>query len=277
MQHRWLMTLSLLLTTMASASGPAPSSSSIHTRGHAQSMHAQSMDLCRLQRATVQDGWRIRAYNVPADVSDIMLAAIEGNTPNVRAGLAALPSDQITRWRQTALDQAVLGNRPDTVRALIADGADPIGRAWSPPYAARFYRQGMAAMTKDPHMGDLAMAMDKHRVNLNQGTWLPQPLFQAAKCDETKVMAILFGAGASANATLRRTHDQLGVLTVSVINANPGATRMLLDHGADTCLFDHRVATSARRDHRKPVTLADIARKNGLPADLVARLQCHAP
>uniref|UniRef100_UPI00262C7651 hypothetical protein n=1 Tax=Oleiagrimonas sp. TaxID=2010330 RepID=UPI00262C7651 len=112
-------------------------------------MHAQSMDLCRLVRSTVHGQWQHHFYAASSVVSGIMVAAMDGDTTAVRKGLAALPPDQIARWRQTALSQAVLGMHPSTVRDLIAEGADPNGRAWIPPYDARIYRQVM----KDPRLG----------------------------------------------------------------------------------------------------------------------------
>lgn len=94
-----------------------------------------------------------------------MVAAMDEGTAAVRKGLAALPPDQIARWRQTALSQAVLGKHPDTVQALIADGADPNDRAWIPPYDARIFQQAM----NDPRQGVLARLAQKSGVDLNQG------------------------------------------------------------------------------------------------------------
>lgn len=276
MRQGWLALLGFFITAMASGPGPAPASTSAQASIWNESPHALSMDTCKSVRLVAHDTWRIHAYVAPANVSAIMLAATDGNTTKVRAGLAALPPDQVARWRQTALLTAVISNRPDTVRGLIAEGADPDARAWVPPYTDRVYRASLVLMSHDPRFGGSGVVKSLQQQGLmqNKGQWFPHMLNQAANCDEAEVIDALVEGGASVNAHLP---SGIGALEVAVFEGNPRATRALLDHGADTCYFDHRAATYAKRTHRKPQALAAIARKNGLPADLVARLQCHAP
>lgn len=279
MRHGCLALLGLLFSCAVSAAGPAPASTSAPSPPGNVSMHASNMDICRLSLSTMKEYWRYHAFAVPDDVSAIMLEATEGDTANMRAGLARLPRDHVAFWRQIALSQAVLGNHPQTVRALIADGADPKGRAWYPAYKPAFYRHGMKALEKDPHLGGLASSLHNSGIDLNQGWWQPEPIFWATRCDQTQVMNILFQSGVSANAVLSHANfESQYVLTDGVLNGNPDATRLLLDHGADPCLVDRRIRKRAQLHHLpKPITIADIAQRTGFPADLVARLRCHAP
>jgi ankyrin repeat protein len=219
--------------------------------------------------------WQHHAYAVSPAISDAMLAAVTGDIDKVRAGLAALPPDQIARWRQTALFLAATNNHPDAVRALIADGADPNARSRIPPYTDRYYRNTVAYMSGDPDFGGpkvIQYLQDKGLMQ-NQGQWFPHMLIQAADCDEGEVINALIQGGASVHARLSSGID---ALFTAVADGNPHATRALLDHGADPCDFDNRAAKDAHETHRKPPNLADIARKQGLPDQLVARLVCPA-
>ncbi len=274
MRKEWLAVLGIFVTGLAAAAGPAPAATSAHQAE--PSLHDMGMNACRNGRNLNHEAWRIHAYAVPDAVSSTMLAATEGDTGKVRAGLAALPADTVARWRQTALLTAVLSNRPDTASALMADGADPDARSWIPPYTERFYQAVAARLPGDPRFGGRKVVKNLQDSGLmqNKGQWVPFMLNQAAACDLAPVIDALVRGGASVNA-----HPPVGFgpLVTAVQGQNPHALRALLDHGANTCYFDRRSARFAKREHRKPVTLADIARKNGLPADLVARLQCHAP
>ena len=86
MRKGWLAVLGTFVTCMASASGPAPSASSTATPDPGKSMHALSMDVCRLQRSTVRGMWQHRFYAASPAVSDIMVAAIDGDNASVRGG-----------------------------------------------------------------------------------------------------------------------------------------------------------------------------------------------
>jgi ankyrin repeat protein len=278
MRKEWLAVLGIFVTGLAAAAGPAPAASSTATPARGKSMHAQSMDLCRLQRATVRGMWQRHYYDASPIVSDIMVAALDGDIGTVRKGLQGLPPDQVARWRQTALSQAELGNRPDAVRALVADGADPNGRAWIPPYAPHVWTQAIRTMAHDAHLGPLAESMRKNGAELNQGMWMAPPLIEAARCDETGVMTTLLESGASVNATWNAQSKSGDALLLAALGGHTAAVRLLLEHGANTCHDDETMARIAQRmQHRKVVTVADIARRNGLPADLVARLRCPAP
>jgi hypothetical protein len=236
------------------------------------------MDVCRLQRSTVRGMWQHRFYAASPAVSDIMVAAIDGDIASVRKGLRGLPPKQLARWRQTALSQAELGNHPDTVRALIADGADPNGRSWIPPYTTRAWSEAIKTMARDAHLGPLTESMRKNGVEMNQGMWMAPPLIHATGCDETRMMTTLLESGASVNSTWDAQSKSGDALLVSVLDGNTAAARLLLERGANSCHDDELMTRNAQRARHKIVlTLASIARKNGMPADLVARLRCRAP
>lgn len=233
------------------------------------------MDRCRLVRSYDQQLWQARAYAVPTGISDAMLAAVTGDLDKLRAELAALPPDQVARWRQTALFLAATNNHPDTVRALIADGADPDARSWIPPYTDRWYRGFVAYMSGDPHFGGpkVVQSFQDSGLMQNTGQWFPHMLNQAAGCDEVQVIDALVQGGASVRAQLS---SGLQALDIAVIDGNADAARSLIEHGADPCDFAHRAIKVARHTHLKPHDLVDIARQQGLPDQLVARLVCPA-
>lgn len=276
MRKKWLVVPGIFITGLASASGPPPASVSASASIRNESAHELGIDTCRQVRILEQQTWQLRIYAVSPAISDAMLAAVTGETDKMRAGLAALPPDQIARWRQTALFLAVTSNHPDAVRTLIVDGADPNARAWIPPYTNRYYRRLVAYMSGDPRFGGhstIRYFQDKSLMQ-NKGQWFPHMLIQAAKCNETQVIEALIQGGASVRA---RLSSGLQALDIAVIQGNADAARILLDRGADPCDFAHRMVKHAHRARRKLHDLADIARKQGLPAQLVARLACHAP
>lgn len=205
-----------------------------------------------------------------------MLAAVTGDIDKVRDGLAVLPPDQIARWRQTALLLSVTNSHPDAVRALIADGADPNARSWIPPYTDRYYRGVVAYMSGDPRFGgpNAVKYFQDTGLMQNKGQWIPHMLNQAVDCDDVQVIEALIQGGAAIRA---RLSSGLQALDIAVFDGNANAARILLDHGADPCDFYHRMMQYEHKTHRKQHNLADIARKDGLPDPLVARLVCHAP
>lgn len=241
--------------------------------------HADHVKLCRNARVTVRMWWQKDLYAAPPAVSAIMLAAIDGQTSNVRKGLANLPPDEVVPWRLTALATAVTGNQPGTVQALIADGADPNARAVIPPFTAAFYRQTVDSMKKDPRWGGpkVVDGLKKSGLMRNQEMRLSPPLFQAAFCDEGKVISALLRGGAAINATALANGHGMDALMSAVDEGNAEATRVLLDHGAEPCIDDRHMAAHMRRLKRKPHTLAGIGQREGLPPALVKRLTCDQP
>lgn len=241
--------------------------------------HADNIALCRQTRSLLRGEYRHQLFAVSPAVSDIMLAAMDGDTAAVRDGLARLPRDQRARWRQSAMSLAALDNRPDTLRALIADGADPAARAWVPPHTRGFQQRTLATMEHGPRpdMRRLVAAMQKAGMLRNQGRWVAPPVFQAAQCDQAAIIATLLAAGIPVRATSRPHDKGVDALLVAVINGNAAATRVLLEHGASPCLDDRRLTRRGRSQHRHRVmNVAGIGTRSGLPATLVARLQCRA-
>lgn len=239
--------------------------------------HGEQMKLCHNVRSLVRAEWQHHLYAASPAVSDVMVAAMDGDTPAVRKGLAALPKDRLARWRQTALSQAALGGHTATVRALIADGADPKVRTWIPPHTERFYRHMLSTMKRDPHFGGLVTSMRKAGVIQNRGEWEAPPLFHAAECDQAEMVGVLLEAGVPVSATWRRHGRGADALMVAVLNGNARTVRVLLGHGALPCRDDRLMARRARQIHRSPApTLAGIGRKSGLPSALLAHLECRA-
>lgn len=237
-------------------------------------------ELCAQTKAVVHESWQKGVYETSPDVAKIMLAAFEGDTVSVRRGLAALPAPDRTRWRQTALATAVEGGQPATVSALIEDGADPNARSWQPPYKSDAFHQLIGSMKHDPRFGGAEAVESMHKIGLvaNHGTDVPPVLFRAVECSQIETATVLFQHGASVHVRAQAHHKGQSPLVTAVMNGETAIIQLLLAHGASSCHDDHLIAERARESGRKPVpTLAGVARKRGLPDELIVRLHCPAP
>ena len=284
MRHGWLVAAFVLVSAPALASTASPPKA----KGH------RCLNGSRQQVAI----WRWGMFDAPVAVEYTMVDASEGRTADVRHDMAMLSAAQRARWASTALDMAVSGNHPATVAALLAAGADPDKRGWIPPlkpavYQNRlrniespdYYQSLVKNLELNPHFRDnarqIARSMQQgFRTAGNHGSYLQSPMFRAVDCHLDAVAKVLIDHGASAHMRQILPHGQRGVdmLTLAVVTNDATITRLLLDHGANACADDRGMAQAALRFHRPPAhTLASIARKHGMPADLVARLQCRAP
>lgn len=270
MRHRWLLAALVLFSASATA-GTAASPDTTPRACRAESRQARTL-------------WQQGLFDTSPAVARAMLAAFEGRTADMRRDLTALPKGQRKRWRGTALATAVAGNRPGTVAALLDDGVDPDTRNWIPPLKSAFYRHLVGKLRQDPqwhgHGRQVVEAMRKDGVIGNHGTYMPPPLFTASQCHLEAVAKVLVDHGASVSIRERQANGGHGAdpLTVATVFGDAPVVRLLLAHGAAPCAADRHMAQRARETHRHAApTLAGIGRKSGLPAPLVARLQCHAP
>lgn len=300
MRHGWLIAALVLVCAPALASTAPPQKA----EGH----------LCRTGNRNQNAMWEWGQFDAPVAAQYTVVDASEGRTADVRHDMAMLSAAQRVRWGSTALDIAVSGNHPATVAALLAAGADPDKRGWIPPlkpavYQNRlrniespaYYQTILKSLEMNPHFRDhakqLAKIMQRSAEDAgNHGSHLQPPLFLAVQCHRDAVAKVLIDHGASVRMRQFLPHGQRGVdlLTIAVVTNDANITRLLLDHGANACADDRSMAQAARRFplfpmhtragisrkgvHRMPVhTLTGIARKDGMPPDLVARLQCRAP
>ena len=225
--------------------------------------------LCLEQMATARQLWQHDLYDAPPAVAAVMVDAIDGRLPQVRRGLAALPSDQQARWRQLAMLTAAWSHQPSVVEGLLDEGAAVDGKAWLPPVKPAFDRQALDATGRDPRFGGPATVKSLQSAGIvgNRGQQLGPALLAASGCNDVATLDVLLRH--HADVMLRAPHSA-DALTVAVVNGEAGIARHLLDHGADVCADDRRIP-------RPDTTLAGIGRRKRLPDALVQRLTCPGP
>ncbi|HEX7341248.1 MAG TPA: hypothetical protein VF269_03130 [Rhodanobacteraceae bacterium] len=269
----WLGLLTLICATPAFAA---------HTN-----MHQLDIKTCRMSGQSIHDMWQHQLFDAPANVSAMMVAAMDGQTGKVQTTLATLPRKTMRRWRHLALSMALLGGQSATARALLSDGADPNDEVLVPRLKSRFYNQMVGTMTQDPRFGGAkgVHAMKKSGLLSNGENRGPVPLVTAIQCNNVAETRLLLQHGADPlryarphNPPRRQGPDPF---MVAVMDGNPAILRLLMSHGAQPCPDDRRLAFdwNLQTDHRRkqPATVAGIARHAGVSGTLLARLVCHRP
>lgn len=225
--------------------------------------------LCGEQMSTARQLWQHDLYDAPPAVAAVMVNAIEGRLPQVRHGLAALPSDQQAHWRQLAMLTAAWSHQPTVVDGLLDDGAAVDAQAWLPPVNPAFNSRTLDVMVKDPRFGSPATvkAMQSAGIVGNRGQQLGPALLVASACNDVATLDVLLRHHANVMIHAPQSAD---ALNVAIINGETGIAQQLLDHGADVCADNRRI-------RRPGATLASIARRRHLPDPLVQRLRCPVP
>lgn len=228
-------------------------------------------NICQQVLPTIRELWQHDVYAAQPAAAAVMVDAVDGKLPRVRAGLAALPVAEQARWRQLAMLTAANAYQPAVVDGLLEDGAVVDGTARLPPLKSAFHQQMLASLEHDPRFagpGTVKALQSAGLLDNNRGQLLGPALPLVVQCDDVATLDILLRHHAS--VMLRAAPNVVDALTVAVINGNGTIASRLLDHGADVCADDHLI--------RKPgATLASIGRRQHLPDALVQRLVCHAP
>ncbi|MGA9852440.1 MAG: hypothetical protein WBR15_05855 [Gammaproteobacteria bacterium] len=242
----------------------------------ATSMHQSSLDLCHTERTLARQMWQQDLYSVSPAVSSIMIDAIDGKTVALRKALAGMNAKDAERWRQLAMYLASFEGRADTVDALLDDGAKADGSALNPPLKAAFYHHVVGQLTNDPQISPKAVKWIQTAGLMNNDAHQTGPaIYTAIDCYDSATAKVLLRHGANPMHQLR-PHGA-DPFIAAVVNGDADITKAMLDHGADPCVEDHRLAYNQKEYHLPARTISDIGLKADLPPALIQRLACHAP
>lgn len=202
--------------------------------------------VCVAQRTTIRKAYEHDRFDVSSAISRIMLAAINGNTVAMRAGLSILPPSEAKLWRQEALDTAAHFGQLAVVAALLNDGADP----------------------------NAQVPIVRFKTSSSPTVLSPPALFGAFQCHDLAITKLLLHHGANPNFH----HEGQELLWWAVTSGSASIVQAVLDAGADVCAMDGRIADVRKKLHEsaRPNMVADTAREENLGPALVQRLTCHA-
>lgn len=231
---------------------------------------APAANICRQMLPTIRELWQQDVYDAPPAVAAVMVDAIDGKLPRVRAGLAVLPIAERTRWRQLAMLTAANAYQPAVVDGLLDDGAAVDGTVRLPPFKPAFHDQTLDAMEHDPRYGGpgtIKALQSAGILDSNRGLLLGPALPLVAQCDDVATLDVLLRH--HANIEAHQAPNIADALSIAVIRGHAEVVQHLLDHGADVCAVDRRI-------RERGATLAGIGRRQHLPDALVQRLTCPA-
>jgi len=241
----------------------------------ATSMHQSSLNLCHSGRSLTLQIWQHDLYAAPPDVSSIMVDAMDGKTAAVRKALVHENTKDISRWRQLAMNEAALAGQTDVVDALLDDGAKADDSALVPPLKSAFYNRVVGQIANDPQIGQKAVKGLQAAGLMNNETQQTGPaIYMAIDCDDLAMVKVLLRHGADPMRKLKVHGADPFIAAIS--DGDADIIQAFLDHGADPCLEDHRLADNAKDHHLPKRTISDIGASAGLPTGLIQHLTCHA-
>jgi hypothetical protein len=242
-----------------------------------QNPHQSSADLCHSERPLARQMWQRNLYAVPPAIAAIMVDATDGKTAAVRAALAGMHTQDATRWRQLAMYTAAFEGRTETVDALLGDGAAADGSVLMPPLKTTFYRSLAGQAANDPRIGPRAVKGLEAAGVMNNGARQTGPaIYMAINCDDLATAKTLLRHGADPMRGWP-SHDGTDPFIAAVVEGDVDIVHAFLDHGANPCIEDRRLAERAKAHHSSVQTVAGIGQKQRLPPMLIQRLTCHAP
>lgn len=271
MRAKWLGLLALLVSMPLLAATPDLQHSEQRT--------------CHDARNLIPQLWRAGVYNVPPAVPPLMLAAAAGETSQALVALDAMHPEDARRWRQLALYTAASTGQSGTVDALLNHGAEVDAPALTPAFKPDFHARTVTDLEHHAPFSPKAIQGLKAAGAISNE---PQPtspaIYPAILCNDAATIAVLLRHHADpmrqpwpTRPASRRGADPF---ITAVASGDADIIRLLLDHGADPCSEDRRLADNwdNQKHHRRtPPTTASIGHKAGLPPALVQQLICHAP
>ncbi len=250
MSNRFVaLAFGLLLATSATASDELPLANT-----------------CRTERATVSVDSLVGQLATSPEHASLLADAGDGRLTVLRRKLSAMPHNEATRWRQSAMMFAVQAGQSDVVAALLDDGADANASALLPGYKEEFLSH-----TLDPSM---RKTFARNGMLNDHGTLVGPALPIAANCGDVATVDALLSHRADVMA--RQVPNIADALDAATLNGNAAIVQRLLDHGANACAHDRLGRERMPKAKRKFIPLAEIGHRAGLPAVLTARLTCPA-
>ncbi len=233
-------------------------------------------ELCHEATTVERELWQKDKFDAPANVAPLMVDVIDGNLPQARQQLKAIPPNAVRRWRQSALITAIFAGQSAVVEGLLDDGANVDGQGWIPPFRPVFFSKTTDSMNQDSRFGGPAAVngMEKSGLVSNTGQLLGPPLGAAGQCGDLATLNVLLRHHANARAPFKP--HVADALVEGTMQGNVAIVKTMLDHGADPCAFDRRAILDSREIQRPTTTLEKIGRRAGLPESLTDRLACHS-
>ena len=234
-------------------------------------------EICRQSTPVIRELWSKETYDAPPAVATLMVDAIDGKLPEVRLQLQAMKSADAQRWRQTAMITAAWTGQSAVVGGLLNDGAAVNGLGWIPPYKSAFFGQTVDAMKRDSRFGDPTTVKGMMATGMvsNRGQFMGPALMVVAECGDVATLDVLLQH--HANVAQRVAPSVIDALAEATIDGDAPVVQRLLDHGAEPCADDRRIAQFHLMHPTRPThTLAQIGTHAGLPATLITRLTCPA-
>jgi len=223
-------------------------------------------NICRTARAALPvDSLVGQLATSPAHAS-LLADAGDGRLAVVRRKLGAMPQDEVTHWRQSAMMFAAQAGQSDVVAGLLDDGADANATALLPGYKKEFFSR-----TLDPSM---RRTFVKNGTLNDHDTLIGPALPIAAGCGDVATVDALLRHHADVMA--RQAPNIADALDMATMEGNAAIVQRLLDHGATACTHDRLGRERMLKAKRKFIPLAEVGRRAGLPADQTARLICPA-
>lgn len=261
--YRWLAAVLLLATT-----APVLAAGSV-----------SGFDLCRHERPLVRELWQRHLFQAPAIAFDVVTAAIDGEVAKTRQILRILPPSEAARWRQVAMYTAAEQGQTAVVDTLLDDGAKVNGSALIPALDPRLYA-GAAGLLKQKMGAKTIDALHSAGVMNNDPRPSGPPLFATVDCNDLPTTEALLKHGAEPTWRNPEYPDSaIDPFLVAIVDGHGDITKALLDHDANPCIEDQRIAANWKSDRRKsrPNTVASIGASSGFSPALVQRLVCHKP
>lgn len=223
-------------------------------------------NICRTARAALPvDSLVGQLATSPAHAS-LLADAGDGRLAVVRRKLGAMPQDEVTHWRQSAMMFAAQAGQSDVVAGLLDDGADANGTALLPGYKEAFLHHALNPATRE--------ALAKGDLLNDHDTLIGPALPIAAGCGDVATVDALLRHHADVMA--RQAPNIADALDMATMEGNAAIVQRLLDHGATACMHDRLGRERMLKAKRKFIPLAEVGRRAGLPADQTARLICPA-
>lgn len=226
---------------------------------------------CRTARATMPVDSLVGQIATSPEHASLLADAGDGRLTVLRRKLSAMPHNEATQWRQSAMMFAVQAGRSEVVAALLDDGADANANALLPGYKGAFLSRSLDPSTRMAFAGNGALA--------DHDTLVGPALPIAASCGDVATVDALLHHHADVMA--RQAPNVVDALMTAISQGDAVIVQRLLDHGADPCAEDrsrqrsHDACQARHPGEKHPlISAAEIAHRKNLPAGLIARLTC---